>query len=135
VSTTSRAPDDPSGADPGYTPVALARIRFTAPPSVVAAYVDAHRAYLDALAAAGRILLAGPLEPRTGGAVLIALPPDASAADARVAAVRDGDPYVRGGVAEYDTILWRVRIGRARLTTGDPAPEERGSRRRREGSA
>jgi uncharacterized protein YciI len=92
---------------------AIALIRYRRPLEEVLAVVDRHRAYLQGLKQAGTLIASGPMEPRTGGALLLRVP-DADALRA-LDAVRDGDPYVTTGVAQYELIPWAVNTGREDL--------------------
>lgn len=89
---------------------ALAIIRYRRPIEEVAAHQDAHRAYLKALKARGVLLASGPLDPRYGGALLLRLPDEG--VEAALDAVRDGDPYVQAGVAQYECLPWAVGTGK-----------------------
>ena len=66
--------------------------------------MEAHRAYLRDL-----LLASGPLEPRHGGALLLRVPDDGVAA---LDAIRDGDPFVRSGMAQYEMWPWAPNIGK-----------------------
>ena len=88
---------------------ALAIIRYRRPLEEVLSVTDAHRAYLRGLLDAGTLLASGPLEPRTGGALLLRVPDDD--AHAALDRVRDGDPYVQAGVAQYELLPWRPGMG------------------------
>jgi uncharacterized protein YciI len=92
---------------------AIALIRYRRPLEEVLAVVDRHRAYLQGLKQAGTLIASGPMEPRSGGALLLRVP-DADALRA-LDAVRDGDPYVTTGVAQYELIPWAVNTGREDL--------------------
>jgi uncharacterized protein YciI len=92
---------------------AIALIRYRRPLEEVLAVVDRHRAYLQGLKQAGTLIASGPMEPRTGGALLLRVP-DADALRA-LDAIRDGDPYVTTGVAQYELIPWAVNTGREDL--------------------
>ena len=92
---------------------ALAIVRYRRPLDEVLAHVDAHRAYLGALKAAGTLVASGPLVPRTGGALLLRVPDEGHLA--ALDRVRDGDPYVQAGVAQYELLPWDPGIGRADL--------------------
>ncbi|MFL5262781.1 MAG: YciI family protein [Anaeromyxobacteraceae bacterium] len=89
---------------------AIAIIRYRKPLEDVLKIVDEHRAYLGALKSKGILLVSGPLDPRYGGALLLRLP-DGSA-DAALLAVRDGDPFVKHGVAQYELLPWAPNIGK-----------------------
>jgi uncharacterized protein YciI len=89
---------------------ALAIIRYRRPLEEVMAVTDAHRAYLHTLHEQGVVLIAGPLDPRYGGALLLRVA-DVAALDT----VRDEDPYVRAGVAQYELLPWAVATGKDAL--------------------
>ncbi|HEX5831145.1 MAG TPA: YciI family protein [Gemmatimonadaceae bacterium] len=88
---------------------ALAIVRYRRPLEEVQAATDQHRAYLRTLFEAGTLLASGPLEPRHGGALLLRVP-DADV-DAALERVRDGDPYVQLGLAQYELLPWKPGIG------------------------
>jgi uncharacterized protein YciI len=92
---------------------AIALIRYRRPLEEVLAVTERHRAYLKTLKEAGTLIASGPLEPRTGGALLLRVPDDD--VDAALDAVRDGDPYVTFGVAQYELIPWAVGTGKEDL--------------------
>ena len=92
---------------------ALAIIRYRKPIEEVARHTEAHRAYLGGLKAKGLLLASGPLDPRTGGALLLRVPDDA--VDATLDAVRDGDPYFKAGVAQYELLPWVPVMGQEAL--------------------
>jgi uncharacterized protein YciI len=99
---------------------ALAIIRYRRPLDEVVAVQDAHRSYMAELKATGTLVASGPLVPRYGGALLLRV--DDAGADAALERVRDGDPYVRAGVAQYELLPWNPTTGRAELdrAAGDP---------------
>jgi len=88
---------------------ALAIIRYRKPLDEVLKHIDAHRAYLGSLKAKGTLLASGPLEPRYGGALLLRVPDEGS--DAALLAVRDGDPFVKAAVVQYELLPWLPNIG------------------------
>ena len=88
---------------------ALAIIRYRRPLDEVVPVTDAHRAYLRRLQEDGTLLASGPLEPRNGGALLLRVPDDDP--HGTLDRVRDGDPYVQAGVAQYELLPWRPGIG------------------------
>jgi uncharacterized protein YciI len=92
---------------------ALAIIRYRRPLDEVLAHYDAHRAYLQSLKADGVLVASGPLEPRSGGALLLRVPDDA--VEKTLDRVRDGDPYWKAGVAQYELLGWNVKTGREDL--------------------
>jgi uncharacterized protein YciI len=92
---------------------ALAILRYRKAFDQVEPLVPQHRAYLAELKAKGLLLASGPCDPRTGGALLLRVPDDA--VDAALDAVRDGDPFTRGGVAQYELLPWVPVIGKEGL--------------------
>jgi uncharacterized protein YciI len=92
---------------------AIALIRYRRPLEEVLLVVERHRAYLHGLKQTGTLIASGPLDPRTGGALLVRVPDD----DVQRALdeIRDGDPYVTAGVAQYELIPWAVQTGREDL--------------------
>jgi uncharacterized protein YciI len=92
---------------------AIALIRYRRPLEDVLAVQDQHRAYLRSLKEAGTLIASGPLDPRAGGALLLRVPDDD--APRALDAVRDGDPYVTLGVAQYELLPWAVNTGREDL--------------------
>ncbi len=85
---------------------AIAIIRYRKPLEEVLKVVDEHRAYLRDLKGKGTLLASGPFEPRFGGGLLLRVP----TADAALA-IRDGDPFVKHGVAQYEVLPWLPNIG------------------------
>jgi uncharacterized protein YciI len=92
---------------------AIAIIRYRKPLEEVLKAVDAHRAYLAELKKKGTLLASGPFDPRNGGGLLLRVPDDA--VDATLFAVRDGDPFVRQGLAQYELLPWAPTIGKGEL--------------------
>ncbi|MCX6553229.1 MAG: YciI family protein [Acidobacteria bacterium] len=92
---------------------ALAIIRYRRPLDEVRAHHAAHRAYLQSLKAQGLLVASGPLEPRSGGALLLRVPEDA--VEATLDKIRDGDPYWKAGVGQYELLAWNVHTGREDL--------------------
>jgi len=92
---------------------AIALVRYRRPLEEVMAHVEPHRAYLRDLKAKGLLLASGPLDPRYGGALLLRVPDEA--AQATLDRVRDGDPFVHAGVAQYEVWPWAPSIGREAL--------------------
>lgn len=88
---------------------ALAIIRYRRPLDEILPLVDEHRAYLRELQARGILLVAGPLDPRNGGALLLRIPDDDVLAS--LDAIRDGDPYIRERVAQYELLPWAPIMG------------------------
>lgn len=92
---------------------AIALIRYRRPLEDVLAVQDRHRAYLKSLKEQGTLVASGPMDPRAGGALLLRVPDDD--VHGTLDAVRDGDPYVTFGVAQYELIPWAVNTGREDL--------------------
>lgn len=92
---------------------AIAIIRYRRPLDEVLTVVDEHRAYLRDLQAQGLLLASGPMDPRVGGALLLRVPDDA--VRATLDRIRDGDPYTRAGMAQYELIPWAVVTGKGTL--------------------
>jgi uncharacterized protein YciI len=91
---------------------AIAIIRYMKPLEDVLKVVEAHRAYLGDLKKRGVLVASGPLEPRNGGALLLRLPGQDNEA---LFAVRDGDPFVKAGLAQYELLYWAPVIGKDAL--------------------
>jgi uncharacterized protein YciI len=92
---------------------ALAIIRYRRPLEVVIAATDEHRAYLRELRTQGILLASGPFDPRTGGALLLRVPDDD--VQGALDRVRDGDPFTRKGIAQYELLPWAPVIGAEEL--------------------
>lgn len=92
---------------------AIALIRYRLPFEQVAPTVDEHRAYLRELKAAGTLLASGPLDPRTGGMLLLRVPDENSAA--ALDSVRDNDPFTKLSLAQYELLPWLPVIGKEDL--------------------
>lgn len=88
---------------------AIALIRYRRPFPDIEPFVDEHRAYLRELKAAGTLLVSGPMDPRTGGILLLRLK-DGDAI-AQLDAIRDGDPFTKRALAQYELIPWAPVIG------------------------
>jgi uncharacterized protein YciI len=92
---------------------ALILVRYRLPMEEVAKVTDEHRTYLRQLKAAGTMIASGPMDPRTGGAILVRV------ADENVqqslTAIRDGDPFFQKNIANYELIPWAPVIGKEDL--------------------
>lgn len=92
---------------------AIAVVRYRKPIADVEAATDEHRAYLKSLHAQGLLLVSGPMVPRNGGVLLFRVP-DADA-NATLDRLRDADPFVLKGIAQYEFIPWAPVMGLAEL--------------------
>jgi uncharacterized protein YciI len=88
-------------------------VRYRKPLEEVLKVVDDHRAYLRALKQKGLMVASGPLDPRSGGAALFRLPDGTP--DAEILRLRDEDPYVRSGMAQWELLPWQPNIGKEDL--------------------
>ena len=92
---------------------AIAIIRYRKPLEQVLAAQDDHRAYLRSLKASGILLVSGPMDPRSGGILVLRLPDGAS--DEDLNRIRDEDPFTRLGLAQYELVRWVPVIGKEDL--------------------
>lgn len=92
---------------------ALALIRYRRPLEEVVAHQEAHRAFQRKLLEEGRLLAAGPHDPRFGGMMLLRV--DDNNAQKTLDGIRDADPYYQAGVVQYELLLWNVVIGKENL--------------------
>ena len=92
---------------------AICIVRYRRPLDEVLKIVDEHRAYLRTLESRGWLLASGPLDPRHGGALLLRVPDDD--VNRTLDGIRDGDPFVKAGVAQYELLPWSPNIGVERL--------------------
>ena len=88
---------------------ALAILRYRKPLDEVLKVVDQHRAYLQTLKDRGLLLASGPLDPRTGGALLLRVPDDS--VHTSLDHIRDDDPFTKAGMAQYELMPWSPTIG------------------------
>lgn len=88
---------------------AIAIVRYRRPLEEVLKHIEPHRAYLGQLKAKGVLLASGPLEPRNGGALLLRVPEENALS--HLDAIRDGDPFIQQGVAQYELLPWLPTIG------------------------
>ena len=91
----------------------LAIIRYRQPLDQVLKHVEPHRAYLAGLKDRGLSLASGPLEPRSGGALLLRVPDEA--VNTALDRIRDEDCFTRAGVAQYELLPWVPVIGQEGL--------------------
>ncbi|MHB1223721.1 MAG: YciI family protein [Gemmatimonadaceae bacterium] len=88
---------------------ALAILRYRRPLEEVVTVTDDHRAYMRGLHEEGTLLASGPMDPRSGGILLLRVPDEDS--QAALDRVRDGDPYVLTGMAQYELLPWLPTVG------------------------
>jgi uncharacterized protein YciI len=88
---------------------ALALVRYRKPMAEIEKLLDAHRAYLRGLKDQGLLLASGPLDPRSGGAILLRVPD--GDVDGTLDRVRDNDPFFKAGLAQYELMPWLPVIG------------------------
>lgn len=89
---------------------AVAILRYRRPLEEVMHVTEQHRAYLRELKEEGILLASGPMDPRAGGVLLLRVPDDD--VSGTLDRVRDGDPYVTFGLAQYEVLPWNVGIGK-----------------------
>lgn len=94
---------------------AVAILRYRRPLEEVLAVIDEHRAYLRGLKDQGLLLVSGPMDPRSGGLLLLRVPDEAI--HATLDRIRDEDPFTKSGMAQYELIPWAPTIGRESLDT------------------
>src|SRR2546428_5997117 len=92
---------------------AIAMVRYRKPLEEVLKIVEAHRAYLRELKQKGWLLASGPLDPRSGGGLLLRIP-DPAAIESLYRA-RDDDPFVQTGTAQYEISPRLPNIGKEDL--------------------
>lgn len=92
---------------------AIALIRYRRPLEEVLEITEQHRAYLKTVKDEGLLVASGPMDPRSGGILLLNIPDDDIVPT--LDKIRDGDPYVTFGVAQYEMIPWNVGIGKEDL--------------------
>lgn len=82
-------------------PVCIILVTYIKPMSEVEKYLTEHRAFLDRQFAAGRLLAAGPQDPREGGIILTRML-DRAEAEAWICE----DPFYVHGVADYRIVAF-----------------------------
>lgn len=93
---------------------AIAIVRYRKPLEEVLKVVEEHRSYLRDLHEKGLLLASGPLDPRNGGALLLRVSDDEPIHDA-LDRIRDEDPFIKAGVAQYELMPWVPNIGAEKL--------------------
>jgi uncharacterized protein YciI len=92
---------------------AIALIRYRRPLEEVLTALDPHRAYLRGLQERGLLIASGPLDPWTGGALLLRVPDESP--HAALDRIRDEDPYTRKGFVQYEIWPWKPVLGKEAL--------------------
>jgi uncharacterized protein YciI len=92
---------------------AIAIIRYRRALEEVLTVTSEHRAYLRTLYDSGTLLASGPLDPRSGGALLLRVPDDN--VNESLDSIRDNDPYVKKGMAQYELLPWAPSTGLEKL--------------------
>src|ERR1700761_2367199 len=92
---------------------AIAILRYRRPLEEIVAVTDEHRAYLRELKQQGLLLASGPFEPRVGGGLLFRVPDDN--VNGTLDRIRDNDPFVKQGLAQWELLVWNPVIGKEDL--------------------
>src|SRR3569832_543673 len=92
---------------------ALCLIRYRRPLVVVVVCSVVFCYFLRGLKAKGTLVASGPFAPRLGGALLVRVSDEN--ANAELDAIRDGDPFVQGGFAQYEMQAWNLTFGKEGL--------------------
>jgi uncharacterized protein YciI len=92
---------------------AIILVRYRLPLEEVAKVTDEHRAYLRQLKAAGILIASGPMDPRSGGMILVRVPDND--VQQSLTKLRDGDPFFQKNLAHYEMIPWAPVIGKEEL--------------------
>lgn len=87
---------------------AIAIIRYQRPLEEVLAVVDEHRAYLRSIQPQGMLMTSEPFEPWTDDALLPRVPDQDG--HGTLERIRDGDPFTKKKVAEYELLVWAPTI-------------------------
>lgn len=89
---------------------ALAIVRYRLPlEDIDEIYREAHREYLRELKKQGVLIASGPFQPHFGGAFLLRVPN--TAPNEALDQIRDGDPFTKHKLAQYELLVWNVKIG------------------------
>lgn len=75
-------------------------VTYTQPIEAIEARTAEHREWLDIFVADGRLLLAGPMVPRTGGVLIFARGPTKD----EIVELLTDDPFHIHGLARYDVV-------------------------------
>jgi len=80
----------------------LVLMRYVKPIEEVEEHTEAHRAFVDRLVRDGKVIVAGPRDPRTGGLMLTTFESEVDAMKTLV-----DDPFFEHGIAEYEAIRFK----------------------------
>lgn len=94
---------------------ALVVIRYRLPGEQVDVIRGEHRGYLRGLKEKGTLIASGPMDPMSGGVLLVRVPDNN--VQAALTEIRDGDPFYQKNAASYELIPWTVVIGKEGLDT------------------
>jgi uncharacterized protein YciI len=89
---------------------AIAIVRYRRPIEEVTAATEPHRAFLRQLKADGRLIAAGPMDPRYGGIFLLKVSDENPQRE--LDAIRDADPFYQQHIAQYELMCWNVLVGK-----------------------
>lgn len=87
-------------------------LHYTGNAADIQPHLDAHRQWLVEHIKGGRIIVAGPLEPRTGGLILASCPDQAA-----MQAMMEQDPFIVEQVASYAALACQPAL----IASGFPA--------------
>jgi len=91
---------------------AIAMVRYRKPVEEVLKVVEAHRSYLRELKEKGWLLASGPLDPRSGGALLCAF---RTRRRTNIWTRSGWRSLLRSGTAQYEIWPWLPNIGKEDL--------------------
>ena len=89
---------------------AIVTLKYIVPLERILQTTDRHRAFLRELHAQGKLVMSGPFEPRTGGALLMR-----ASSEAEIRQILSADPFHQEALVETTVQLWAVNIGDAGL--------------------
>jgi uncharacterized protein YciI len=89
---------------------AIAIVRYRHTLEEAESYREAHRNYLLDLKKSGLLIASGPFDPHFGGALILRVP-DVETLDR----IRDEDPFIKHGLAQYELLPWNVKTGKEDL--------------------
>jgi uncharacterized protein YciI len=81
-------------------------VRYLVPIEQIDKTLEAHRAYLRSLKEERKLLVSGPLVPRTGGGLLLRVNDEAE-----LSQLLANDPFCKEGLVEHTIFRWAPVIG------------------------